>query len=104
MAAVLLPVPKPTGTYRAMASDSGDRNAALRRCLDVLRDARDDSEQFAALLLVRKGCGPAPRAPSPQERAGGRRNPPLETGAPERRLLPCSLALGAPGPVASTPR
>ncbi|NWS40469.1 NCDN protein, partial [Probosciger aterrimus] len=27
---------------------------ALRRCLDVLRDARNDSEQFAALLLVTK--------------------------------------------------
>ncbi|NXR09067.1 NCDN protein, partial [Semnornis frantzii] len=37
-----------------MASDGRDRNSALRRCLDVLRDARNDSEQFAALLLVTK--------------------------------------------------
>lgn len=36
-----------------MASDSGDRLATLKRCLSVLRDARNDSEQFAALLLVR---------------------------------------------------
>ncbi|NXO20295.1 NCDN protein, partial [Cisticola juncidis] len=38
----------------AMASDSGDRQATLKRCLGVLRDARNDSEQFAALLLVTK--------------------------------------------------
>ncbi|NWI54514.1 NCDN protein, partial [Calyptomena viridis] len=38
----------------AMASDSGDRHATLKRCLGVLRDARNDSEQFAALLLVAK--------------------------------------------------
>ncbi|NXF11462.1 NCDN protein, partial [Smithornis capensis] len=38
----------------AMASDSGDRHATLKRCLGVLRDARNDSEQFAALLLVTK--------------------------------------------------
>ncbi|XP_064028706.1 neurochondrin [Pogoniulus pusillus] len=37
-----------------MASDGGDRNSTLKRCLDVLRDARNDSEQFAALLLVAK--------------------------------------------------
>ncbi|KAM6313953.1 neurochondrin [Podargus strigoides] len=37
-----------------MASGCGDRSAALRRCLGVLRDARNDSEQFAALLLVTK--------------------------------------------------
>ncbi|XP_068850461.1 neurochondrin [Aphelocoma coerulescens] len=37
-----------------MASDSGDRHATLKRCLAVLRDARNDSEQFAALLLVTK--------------------------------------------------
>ncbi|XP_014736775.1 PREDICTED: neurochondrin isoform X1 [Sturnus vulgaris] len=37
-----------------MASDSGDGNATLKRCLGVLRDARNDSEQFAALLLVTK--------------------------------------------------
>lgn len=36
-----------------MASDSGDGHATLKRCLAVLRDARNDSEQFAALLLVR---------------------------------------------------
>ncbi|NWR45143.1 NCDN protein, partial [Regulus satrapa] len=40
--------------FPAMASDSGDRHATLKRCLGVLRDARDDSEQFAALLLVTK--------------------------------------------------
>ncbi|XP_038016489.1 neurochondrin [Motacilla alba alba] len=37
-----------------MASDSGDRHATLKRCLSVLRDASNDSEQFAALLLVTK--------------------------------------------------
>ncbi|XP_019403296.1 PREDICTED: neurochondrin isoform X2 [Crocodylus porosus] len=45
-----------------MASDSGAlpsagnaaRNTTLERCLDVLRDAKNDSEQFAALLLVTK--------------------------------------------------
>ncbi|NXI47993.1 NCDN protein, partial [Galbula dea] len=41
-------------TYLGMASDCGDRLSTLRRCLDVLRDARNDSEQFAALLLVTK--------------------------------------------------
>ncbi|NWW25407.1 NCDN protein, partial [Falcunculus frontatus] len=40
--------------FPAMASDSGDRHATLRRCLGVLKDARNDSEQFAALLLVTK--------------------------------------------------
>ncbi|NXY26817.1 NCDN protein, partial [Atrichornis clamosus] len=40
--------------FPAMASDSGDRHATLKRCLGVLRDARNDSEQFAALLLVTK--------------------------------------------------
>lgn len=39
--------------FPAMASDSGDRHVTLKRCLGVLRDARNDSEQFAALLLVR---------------------------------------------------
>lgn len=53
-----------------MASDSGDRNPTLKKCLAVLREARNDSEQFAALLLVRNGCGMEPPAPSPQERAG----------------------------------
>ncbi|NWX06749.1 NCDN protein, partial [Caloenas nicobarica] len=38
----------------AMAADCGDRTATLKRCLGVLRDARNDSEQFAALLLVTK--------------------------------------------------
>lgn len=38
-----------------MASDAGDGHATLKRCLGVLRDARNDSEQFAALLLVRNG-------------------------------------------------
>ncbi|XP_058675922.1 neurochondrin [Ammospiza caudacuta] len=37
-----------------MASDSGDGLATLKRCLSVLRDPRNDSEQFAALLLVTK--------------------------------------------------
>ncbi|XP_027755836.1 neurochondrin [Empidonax traillii] len=37
-----------------MASDSGDGHATLKRCLGVLRDARNDSEHFAALLLVTK--------------------------------------------------
>ncbi|NXH50492.1 NCDN protein, partial [Dicaeum eximium] len=40
--------------FPAMAADSGDRHATLKRCLGVLRDARNDSEQFAALLLVTK--------------------------------------------------
>ncbi|KFV75037.1 Neurochondrin, partial [Dryobates pubescens] len=40
--------------FLAMAADGGDRNSTLKRCLDVLRDARNDSEQFAALLLVTK--------------------------------------------------
>ncbi|NWV03442.1 NCDN protein, partial [Ptilonorhynchus violaceus] len=40
--------------FPAMASDSGDSHATLKRCLGVLRDARNDSEQFAALLLVTK--------------------------------------------------
>ncbi|NXR19435.1 NCDN protein, partial [Cinclus mexicanus] len=40
--------------FPAMASDSGDGHATLKRCLGVLRDARNDSEQFAALLLVTK--------------------------------------------------
>ncbi|NWT08669.1 NCDN protein, partial [Vireo altiloquus] len=40
--------------FPTMASDSGDKHATLRRCLGVLRDARNDSEQFAALLLVTK--------------------------------------------------
>ncbi|NXL57260.1 NCDN protein, partial [Chordeiles acutipennis] len=38
----------------AMASGCGDGHSALRRCLAVLREARNDSEQFAALLLVTK--------------------------------------------------
>ncbi|NWU82041.1 NCDN protein, partial [Onychorhynchus coronatus] len=38
--------------FPAMASGSG--HATLKRCLGVLRDARNDSEQFAALLLVTK--------------------------------------------------
>ncbi|NWU89464.1 NCDN protein, partial [Upupa epops] len=38
----------------AMASASGDRSGALRKCLTVLRDAKDDNELFAALLLVTK--------------------------------------------------
>ncbi|NXP22613.1 NCDN protein, partial [Scytalopus superciliaris] len=38
----------------AMASDPRDGHATLKRCLGVLRDARNDSEQFAALLLVTK--------------------------------------------------
>ncbi|NWU46840.1 NCDN protein, partial [Dromas ardeola] len=38
----------------AMASDRADGHSALKRCLGVLRDARNDSEQFAALLLVTK--------------------------------------------------
>ncbi|KAM9369849.1 neurochondrin [Phaethornis superciliosus] len=37
-----------------MASGSGDGEATLKRCLGVLREARNDSEQFAALLLVTK--------------------------------------------------
>ncbi|NXS59777.1 NCDN protein, partial [Brachypteracias leptosomus] len=41
-------------TCPAMAAECGDRSSTLRRCLDVLRDARNDSEQFAALLLVTK--------------------------------------------------
>ncbi|KFW79885.1 Neurochondrin, partial [Manacus vitellinus] len=40
--------------FPIMASDSGDGHATLKRCLGVLRDARNDSEQFAALLLVTK--------------------------------------------------
>ncbi|NXC43151.1 NCDN protein, partial [Penelope pileata] len=40
----------------AMASECGavPGAATLRRCLEVLRDARNDSEQLAALLLVTK--------------------------------------------------
>ncbi|NXJ77281.1 NCDN protein, partial [Trogon melanurus] len=38
----------------AMAAAAGDGSSTLRRCLGVLRDARNDSEQFAALLLVTK--------------------------------------------------
>ncbi|NXS13607.1 NCDN protein, partial [Neodrepanis coruscans] len=38
----------------AMAAGSADTQATLRRCLAVLRDAKNDSEQFAALLLVAK--------------------------------------------------
>lgn len=64
-------------THLAMAAGSGDGTATLKRCLGVLRDARNDSEQFAALLLVRKRCV---AAPSPREQTGGRRNRPLETG------------------------
>ncbi|XP_051493923.1 neurochondrin [Apus apus] len=37
-----------------MASGPGDGHATLKRCLAVLREARNDSEQFAALLLVTK--------------------------------------------------
>lgn len=38
-----------------VSSDDGEsnKNPALERCLGVLRDAGNDSEQFAALLLVR---------------------------------------------------
>ncbi|NWH71130.1 NCDN protein, partial [Piaya cayana] len=39
---------------RAVAMAAGCGSGALKRCLDVLRDARNDSEQFAALLLVTK--------------------------------------------------
>ncbi|XP_009684136.2 neurochondrin [Struthio camelus] len=38
----------------AAPSAEGSRNLTLKRCLDVLRDAKNDSEQFAALLLVTK--------------------------------------------------
>ncbi|NXG62633.1 NCDN protein, partial [Hemiprocne comata] len=38
----------------AMASGPGDGHSTLKRCLGVLREARNDSEQFAALLLVTK--------------------------------------------------
>ncbi|KFO73583.1 Neurochondrin, partial [Cuculus canorus] len=38
----------------AMAEGGGSSSATLKRCLGVLRDARNDSEQFAALLLVTK--------------------------------------------------
>ncbi|NXG69223.1 NCDN protein, partial [Baryphthengus martii] len=38
----------------AMAADTGNPSSTLKRCLDVLRDAKNDSEQFAALLLVTK--------------------------------------------------
>ncbi|NXT58937.1 NCDN protein, partial [Pluvianellus socialis] len=41
-------------TSLAMAAECGDGGSTLRRCLGVLRDARNDSEQFAALLLVTK--------------------------------------------------
>lgn len=75
-----------------MASDSGDGHATLKRCLGVLRDAKNDSEQFAALLLVRnRGI------------AKGRPNSLLDTGAPggAGRLdwelgESCSRALGFP--------
>ncbi|KAL8220553.1 UNVERIFIED_CONTAM: hypothetical protein K2H54_049375 [Gekko kuhli] len=33
-----------------------NKNPTLERCLDMLRDARNDSEQFAALLLVTKAA------------------------------------------------
>lgn len=32
---------------------SGPGAATLKKCLEVLKDARNDSEQLAALLLVR---------------------------------------------------
>ncbi|NWW42550.1 NCDN protein, partial [Pedionomus torquatus] len=38
----------------AMASGAADGRGTLKRCLGVLRDAENDSEQFAALLLVTK--------------------------------------------------
>ncbi|NXS98690.1 NCDN protein, partial [Jacana jacana] len=38
----------------AMASDAAEGFSTLKRCLGVLRDAKNDSEQFAALLLVTK--------------------------------------------------
>ncbi|NXI96713.1 NCDN protein, partial [Psophia crepitans] len=38
----------------AAAPGCGDGSSTLKRCLGVLRDARNDSEQFAALLLVAK--------------------------------------------------
>uniref|UniRef100_A0A8C3PIU7 Neurochondrin n=1 Tax=Calidris pygmaea TaxID=425635 RepID=A0A8C3PIU7_9CHAR len=37
-----------------MASGSAGGHSTLKRCLGVLRDAKNDSEQFAALLLVTK--------------------------------------------------
>uniref|UniRef100_A0A8D0G8B0 Neurochondrin n=1 Tax=Sphenodon punctatus TaxID=8508 RepID=A0A8D0G8B0_SPHPU len=38
----------------ALNASENARNATLERCLSVLRDAKNDSEQFAALLLVTK--------------------------------------------------
>ncbi|XP_027299502.3 neurochondrin [Anas platyrhynchos] len=43
-----------SGTGAAPKGAAGARSATLKRCLDVLRDASNDSEQFAALLLVTK--------------------------------------------------
>lgn len=94
----------------ASATATGDGRSTLKRCLDVLRDARNDSEQFAALLLVRDGCG-ATRAPSPEGQAGGSRSPRARAGlsgvgdfgqgAPVPRCCPQqgggSLALGVLG-------
>ncbi|NXP02988.1 NCDN protein, partial [Thinocorus orbignyianus] len=37
-----------------MAAAAADGHSTLKRCLGVLRDAKNDSEQFAALLLVTK--------------------------------------------------
>lgn len=73
----------------AMASDPADGHATLKRCLGVLRDARNDSEQFAALLLVRGRCGATLERHHLRKGQGGRRNPPLETGAAELRSQPC---------------
>nr|XP_056703117.1 neurochondrin [Euleptes europaea] len=36
--------------------NESSKNATLERCLNMLRDARNDSEQFAALLLVTKAA------------------------------------------------
>ncbi|MEE6484253.1 hypothetical protein FKM82_013812 [Ascaphus truei] len=43
-------------SYTESAADQGESetNPALERCLDVLRGAQNDSEQFAALLMVTK--------------------------------------------------
>ncbi|XP_053123171.1 neurochondrin [Hemicordylus capensis] len=40
----------------AAADVLSSKNLALERCLDVLKDASNDSEQFAALLLVTKAA------------------------------------------------
>lgn len=80
-----------------MASDSGDRHATLKRCLGVLRDARNDSEQFAALLLVRNrgiasgvGRGEAKHPAGHRSARGTRGGGDWELGAS------CFRALGFP--------